>query len=89
MRRLATTTTSGPRRLHDFAMIAVQGPLARDVMARLVDGELPKPSRKRGEESPGSTERRCRVTPGGGDPRESATESRPPRLRPGKVERVR
>jgi len=32
----------------------------------------------RGEESPGSTETRCRLTPGGGDPRESATESRPP-----------
>jgi hypothetical protein len=31
-----------------------------------------------GEESPGSTETRCRVTPGGGDPRESATESKPP-----------
>ena len=27
------------------------------------------------EESPGSTEARCRVTPGGGDPRESATET--------------
>jgi hypothetical protein len=32
----------------------------------------------RREESPGSTEARCRVTPGGGDPRESATESTPP-----------
>jgi len=31
-----------------------------------------------GEESPGSTETRCRVTPGGGDLRESATESKPP-----------
>ncbi len=31
-----------------------------------------------GEESPGSTETRCRVIPGGGDPRESATESKPP-----------
>ena len=31
-----------------------------------------------GEESPGSTEMRCRVTPGGGDPRDSATENRPP-----------
>ena len=31
-----------------------------------------------GKESPGSTEVRCRVTPGGGDPRDSATESRPP-----------
>jgi hypothetical protein len=30
------------------------------------------------EESPGSTETRCRITSGGGDPRESATESRPP-----------
>jgi len=30
------------------------------------------------EESPGSSEDRCRVTPGGGDPRDSATESRPP-----------
>jgi hypothetical protein len=30
------------------------------------------------EESPGSTEQRCRVTPGWGDPRESATENRPP-----------
>jgi len=33
---------------------------------------------RRREESPGSTEVRCRVTPGGGDPRESATESTPP-----------
>jgi len=32
----------------------------------------------RGEESPGSTETRCRLTAGGGDPRESATESKPP-----------
>src|SRR5215472_8329374 len=32
----------------------------------------------RREESPGSTEARCRVTPGGGDLRESATESTPP-----------
>ena len=33
---------------------------------------------ERGEESPGSTEVRCRVTPGGGDPRDSATENTPP-----------
>ncbi len=32
----------------------------------------------RGEESPGSTGTRCRVTPGEGDLRESATESKPP-----------
>ena len=31
------------------------------------------------EESPGSTEKRCRITSGGGDPRDSATENRPPR----------
>ena len=31
-----------------------------------------------GEESPGSMEARCRITSGGGQPRESATESRPP-----------
>jgi len=30
------------------------------------------------EESPGSTEARCRLTAGGGDPRESATENKPP-----------
>ena len=42
------------------------------------------------EESPGSTETRCRVIPGGGNPRESATESKPPGfLAFGKGERVR
>ena len=45
------------------------------------------------EESPGSTEKRCRITSGEGDPRESATESRPPGRpsgsRPGQGERVR
>tara|TARA_Y100001970_G_scaffold286858_1_gene410046 strand:+ start:1292 stop:1417 length:126 start_codon:yes stop_codon:yes gene_type:complete len=30
------------------------------------------------EESPGSTEKQCRVTPGEGNLRESATESIPP-----------
>ena len=34
-----------------------------------------------GEESPGSMETRCRVTPGGGDPRDSATENKPPAVR--------
>jgi hypothetical protein len=32
-----------------------------------------------GEESPGSMDIRCRITSGGGNPRESATENRPPR----------
>src|SRR5262245_13630177 len=36
-------------------------------------------SRSGGEESPGSMEARCRITSGGGDPRDSATESKPPR----------
>jgi len=33
---------------------------------------------RRREESPGSTEMRCRLTAGGGDPRDSATENIPP-----------
>ena len=42
------------------------------------DGRSGKDRKAAGEESPGSMETRCRVTPGGGDPRESATESKPP-----------
>ena len=38
------------------------------------------------EESPGSTKTQCQVTPGGGDPRDSATENKPPRQ--GKGEKV-
>ena len=30
------------------------------------------------EESPGSTETRCQLIAGGGDPRDSATENKPP-----------
>ena len=41
------------------------------------------------EESPDSVKQRCRVTPGGGNPRESATESKPPGRVSGKGERVR
>ena len=46
----------------------------------------------RGEESPGSSETRCRITSGGGDPRDSATESKPPariHVCAGQGERVR
>ncbi len=39
------------------------------------DGRMAALAATAGEESPGSTEARCRVTPGGGDPRESATET--------------
>ena len=42
------------------------------------DGRSGKRRKAAGEESPGSMETRCRVTPGGGNPRESATESKPP-----------
>ena len=37
-----------------------------------------QPRVERREESPGSTKQGWRVTPAGGDPRESATESIPP-----------
>jgi hypothetical protein len=33
--------------------------------------------RPKGEESPGSIDMRCRITSGGGNPRESATEIEP------------
>jgi len=53
-------------------------PCGRYPNLAMPDGRMAAPRLARGEESPGSTEVRCRVTPGGGDPRESATESTPP-----------
>jgi len=47
-----------------------------------------RPLRFGGEESPGSIEARCRLTAGGGDPRESATETYRREFR-GKGEMVR
>jgi len=38
------------------------------------------------EESPGSTKTQCQLTTGGGDPRDSATENKPPNQ--GKGEKV-
>ena len=38
------------------------------------------------EESPGSTKKRCQLITGGGDPRDSATENKPPQQ--GKGEKV-
>ena len=38
------------------------------------------------EESPGSTKTQCQVMPGGGNPRDSATENKPPQQ--GKGEKV-
>ncbi len=46
------------------------------------EGRAAAPRASGGEESPGSTERRCRLMAGGGDPRESATESNPPGFGP-------
>jgi len=48
------------------------------ILARRPDGRRHFRFAKVLEESPGSTGIRGRVTPGGGDPRESATESKPP-----------
>lgn len=59
---------------------------------RRLDGRGHKSGNGVIEESPGSMETRCRVAPGGGDPRESAAESRPPfdaSAEEGKGERVR
>ena len=82
-----TTTESGTvaampltrgRRWHIWA-----APDGRTAAARL---------RRLVEESPGSTGIRCRLTAGGGDPRESATENKPPALEEtpaGKGETVR
>ena len=50
-------------------------PVRRDISARVRRPDGRSRAAAPGEESPGSTETRCRVTPGGGDPRESATES--------------
>lgn len=50
------------------------------VFVSWLDGRFVISLRKGEEESPGSLETRCRVMPGGGDPRDSATESKPPVL---------
>src|SRR4051812_21045071 len=42
-----------------------------------------------GEESPGSIDIRCRITSGGGNPRESATENEPLPTRKGRAARVK
>ncbi len=42
------------------------------------DGRSGRCRKAAGEESPGSIDMRCRITSGGGDPRESATEIEPP-----------
>jgi len=58
------------------------------------DGRSGKRRKAAGEESPGSLDMRCRITSGGGDPRESATENEPPAFaaqaaQTGKGEKVR
>jgi hypothetical protein len=44
-----------------------------------LDGRSGKGRKAAGEESPGSMDMRCRITSGGGNPRDSATENKPPR----------
>ena len=51
--------------------------LMRIVVSR-PDGRSGKYRKVAGEESPGSLDMRCRITSGGGNPRESATEIEPP-----------
>src|ERR1700760_4511414 len=54
-----------------------------------LDGRSGKHRKVAGEESPGSIDIRCRITSGGGDPRDSATENEPPALRRKLRRRVR
>ena len=88
-RLLATISKHVDRSTRDRCLLSIQFHsivglgLGADVPTRYIEiarGSGGRGSRKRGEESPGSMERRCRVMPGGGDPRESATESNPPRF---------
>jgi hypothetical protein len=70
----------------DFASLRVLAPL-NDPCQLAGQPRFAMVERPRGEESPGSTETRRRITSGGGDPRESATEIEPPGM-PGKGEKV-
>jgi hypothetical protein len=62
------------------ARLDVRRLLTQSARARRLDGRC-HASQGMGEESPGSTGIRCRLTAGGGDPRESATENKPPARR--------
>ena len=55
------------------------------------DGRSGNGRKAAGEESPGSIDMRCRITSGGGDPRDSATENEPlpPEREASKGEKVR
>src|SRR3954453_4581828 len=53
------------------------------------DGRSGDRRKAAGEESPGSIDIRCRITSGGGAPRESATENEPPFFGPPGSGRVR
>ena len=63
----------------DFAL-ALDGDAGRPhALARQSVGRPLRRNRKvAGEESPGSVDKRCRITSGGCEPRDSATENRPP-----------
>lgn len=65
----------GASRRH--SAIAFPAPIPYLPYASWLDDRCRKSRKGAGEESPGSMETRCRVTPGGGDPRDSATEMIP------------
>ena len=71
------------------AIIGLTQPLTTPMPRRVSrpDGRSGKCRKAAGEESPGSIDIRCRITSGGGDPRESATENEPPAFACGSCER--
>ena len=74
------------RRMRCFVLEKRRALLYAEAASRPGSRAAQRAERPRGEESPGSAETRCRITSGGGNPRESATESKPPDK--GKGERV-
>jgi hypothetical protein len=85
MDRDGSASCSKPTKLVGSPRLVAAQPLTRAPgvpihcgVSRL-DGRSGEHRKVAGEESPGSMDMRCRITTGGREPRESATESRPPR----------
>jgi hypothetical protein len=68
---------------HGPSLLDLTSPGAYLPLASWPDGRLLITRERQREESPGSAETGRRVTPGGGDPRDSATENEPPGTCPG------
>ena len=62
-----------------FGGLDATGSRAHSYPVSRPDGRSGNHRKVAGEESPGSMDKRCRITSGGGNPRDSATENRPPR----------